>query len=254
VAQESGVYVLYRNEAPKSTEASKDFCSRVGPSHKCFCSHTLGDHGAPKKTRRGLEPPSCNACGCKGFTYVPNEPEEVGDHWISRRPGFVPGQWSPACRCNHRAHEHDPVSMKCRKCTGCFRFDGHFGCIVCDGHAQDHITVFETAQERVNAGRPVHEAFFPLSRHGEEEFRDLVFGGQERRGSTTTQRITTTQAPLRIASQTTQQAPPSVTCQSAPTSAFEDFTPLRTTCALCNTPFRTASSKFCSNCGAGRQQ
>lgn len=238
VALESGVYVVYRNEAPKSAQASNDFCTRVGPSHKCFCTHTLGEHGAPKTTRRGMEPPSCNACGCKGFTYVPNEPEEVGDHWISRRAGFVPGQWAPSCRCSHRANEHDPVTKKCRKCTGCFRFDGHFGCIVCDGHAQDHITVFESAQERVDAGRSVNEPYFPLSRKGEEEFRDLVFAGN------TANRIERSGAPQQR--QITQQRQP-----AQPTR--DVFQPPPTSCTLCGTPFRSLSSKFCSNCGAGRQ-
>ncbi|CUG88460.1 Hypothetical protein, putative [Bodo saltans] len=254
VALESGIYVLYRNEAPKSAEASRDFCSRVGPSHKCFCTHTLGEHGAPKKTRRGLESPACNSCGCKGFSYVPNEPEEVGDHWISRRPGFVPGQWSPACRCNHRANEHDPVSKKCRKCTGCFRFDGHFGCIVCDGHAQDHMTVFESAQDRVDSGKPVNDAYFPLSRRGEEEFRDLVFGAKAGGGGGGGNRITGPRAPLQIQSQprTQPQSPPPAS-RAQPSAAFSDFTPPSTACALCNTPFRSMSSKFCSNCGAGRQ-
>lgn len=220
----TGIYVVYRNEAPKSASASSDFCTRVGPSHKCFCGHSLADHGQPKKTRRGLEAPLCNACGCRGFMYVPNEPEEVGDHWISRRAGFVPGTWSPSCRCNHRAWEHDPVTKKCRKCTGCFRYDGHHSCIVCEGHAQDHFTIFECAQDRIDARRPVHEEYFPLSKRGEEQFRQVVLG--ERR---------------------------QLMHQQQNERAMIGIAKNPMICGNCNSPYRSSSSKFCSNCGSGRQ-
>lgn len=171
VSAETGTYAVWRNESCKDP-AHADFCSRVGPNHKCFCTHTLQEHQRPMKKGRFVQPPSCTACGCRGFQYVPNEPEEVGDTWLSRRKGFVAGSWYPKCRCTHGSNDHDPVSMKCKACTRCFRFDAHYACAVCDGMGSDHMTMFETEAERLAAGRVVGPAYAPF--FDDQEIRDAL--------------------------------------------------------------------------------
>lgn len=225
-------YVCWRNEsAPKS---SRDFCCRVGPSHKCFCSHSLADHDAPRAGRRGQrEAPKCLQCPCKAFQYVPNEPEEIGEHWISRRKDFVPGSWSPKCRCTHGAVAHDAVSKKCTQCRGCFQFEPQYACLVCDGKHEDHFTVFETSSQRDQMGLPTGPEFFPLVGQSPEVLA-AVFGSQ-RIEEDLTQRPSLLSAP-RVRDRTL------VANNEAPA-----------TCVKCGSPFKSVASKFCSLCGCPRQ-
>lgn len=173
-SEATGVYAVWRSfpdlSSFSNTSSSRDEsdCCRVGPSHRCVCTHLLAEHQQPKKVapRRGggtINNPPCAACGCKGFSYVPNEPEEVGDHWITRRKGYVAGSWFPKCRCGHGTNEHDSASLKCRTCARCFRMEPHFSCLVCNRPATAHQTIFETAEDRASAGRTVGAAYFPFA-------------------------------------------------------------------------------------------
>eukprot|EP00760_Papus_ankaliazontas_P028396 PhM_4_TR3678/c0_g1_i1/m.20184 len=159
----TGLYVVFRN-----MNNGKD-CCRVGPSHKCFCTHTLADHD----TRNRRAP--CRACGCTLFSYIPNRPEEIGENWLPRRQGFDITTWAAKCRCGHGHDAHAPGgSHSCRACR-CMAFDSHFLCVVCDKHWEEHETVFESEAERVAAGRPVGDAFQPLS-DVDPEYSEIVFG------------------------------------------------------------------------------
>lgn len=180
MAIEQKVYGVWRNENARH-EVNRDFCSRIGALHRCFCGHPLSAHngGIVGKDRRGFpEAPRCGNCPCEGFRYIPNEPEEVGEHWLSRRPGFVPGAWEAKCRCGHGSSSHDQSARRgggCNACRNCYGFDGHFLCGSCDGKFTDHVTVFETEAERRAAGRPVREDFIPL-KGLDWEVQEIVFG------------------------------------------------------------------------------
>lgn len=48
-------------------------CTRIGPSHVCFCGHAYSSHKFGKSAL-----PKCLQCKCKIFEYVPMRPEEIG--------------------------------------------------------------------------------------------------------------------------------------------------------------------------------
>ncbi|GFR40194.1 hypothetical protein Agub_g754, partial [Astrephomene gubernaculifera] len=163
IAMETGIYGVWRSS--KGTD-----CTRIGPTARCFCNHSYADHFfvSPKSPY-----PICKACSCRGFAFVPSRPEEVGEWWLPRRKGFNVHTWRAKCRCGHGHDEHDPNARRCR--CGCSMFQSNFACLVCDLKWEDHETVFETAQERLMAGRPVGQDFRPLA--DDAPIRDLVFPG-----------------------------------------------------------------------------
>jgi hypothetical protein len=167
-AQATGLYVSYRYEG--SGKHQGEDCIRVGPSHKCFCGHALREHAAKGKRPTLM----CEACPCKAFAFVPNRPEEIGEAWLPRRKGFNIHEWSPKCRCGHGSADHRGTRpMPCGKC-GCGAFASHFLCFVCDGSWEDHTTIVESEAERASNGKPVGQAYEPLSQN--PEFKELVFG------------------------------------------------------------------------------
>ena len=44
-----------------------------------------------------------------------------------------------------------------------FRFISNFACLSCDGKWEEHVTLYEDEQLRKELGKPVGEAFYPLS-------------------------------------------------------------------------------------------
>mmetsp|Transcript_37592 Transcript_37592/g.49541 ORF Transcript_37592/g.49541 Transcript_37592/m.49541 type:complete len:350 (+) Transcript_37592:240-1289(+) len=153
LAIESGVYAVWR-----SLKNGQD-CTRIGNRHRCFCGHSYGDHKfATKKSRHQ----ACLACGCKRFEVVPTRPEEIGAWWLPRRKNFDVRSWRPKCKCSHSHEDHDPNIRSCKLCV-CNLFNSDYCCLNCDGLQEEHEVVFESEEERVQTGRPVLEAFFPLS-------------------------------------------------------------------------------------------
>lgn len=184
-AMADDIYVVWRNESAAPPK-SRDFCCRVGPSHRCFCNHPRRSHAVAR--RRGVTVfAACSECVCECFLYVPNHPEEVGDHWLSRRKDWDPSKWSPKCRCGHGSHAHGPRRPnRCSTC-GCGQYTPHFACVVCDGAGDSHWTIVESSADRQAQGFPVGEAFCPLSRPQDTSLRQLVFdaspGSQRGRGA-----------------------------------------------------------------------
>lgn len=174
LAYEKGVYCVWRaTEEPRLRGANNDFCCRVGARHRCFCGHTFANHLEPSPSRGGLtQQHPCQDCGCKAFKYVPNEPEEIGEGWLTRRSNWDPAKWSAKCRCDHGHRDHDPATLTCRAC-GCCGFQSHFLCVVCDLPWEAHQTVYETEAERHKAGFPVRQDYFPLS-NIDWDVRELV--------------------------------------------------------------------------------
>lgn len=175
-AIDTGIYAVYRNSTGQD-------CTRVGPSCKCFCGHLLSEHAFV--SRKSVYP-RCTSCACQAYQFVPRRPEEVGDWWLVRRKGFNVHTWRAKCRCGHGHDEHDPVHKRCR--CGCARFTSNFACLACDKLWEDHETLFESAQERMAAGRPVGEAFRPLA--GDQAIREAVFPGEHQAGAAAHARAT----------------------------------------------------------------
>jgi hypothetical protein len=57
------------------------------------------------------------SCVCEAFAYIPSRPDEVGEFWLAKRPGFDATSWRAKCKCNHA---HDRHESKFKRCKGLF--------------------------------------------------------------------------------------------------------------------------------------
>lgn len=236
--------------------ANDDFCTRVGYRSVCFCGHNLACHTMPavggkggKGGKGGADSTPCGeaGCGCRRYQYIPNCPEEIGEGWLSRRKDWDAKQWSAKCRCGHGAKHHHAGTFACRDC-GCAQFASHFLCVVCDQPWEAHETVVETEAERLSAGRPVREDFFPLS-GVDWEVRELVLkdatGGGALAPPPSHKRIA---GPPAKHSATTTALVEEIGPDGDPVEALPEY------CPSCATIFRSAESNFCVKCGQQRRR
>ena len=104
-------------------------------------------------------------CGCQRFLYAPGRPEEFGEFWLPKRRDFDRESYRMKCRCQHTHEEHAPYPSPFR-CTAkrcsCLAFTSASICAACDMHWEEHDTIFETEQERQNAGRQISKWFCVL--------------------------------------------------------------------------------------------
>ncbi|XP_066916647.1 protein FAM221B-like [Clytia hemisphaerica] len=155
-ALEQGLYIGWR--CPEFTWD----CIRLDSKSRCFCDHNLDSHepfkgGKTKKLK-------CLQCPCKSFNFIPQRPEDIGEWWLRRRPGFNEAIWRAKCRCKHTHVEHNPETRKCRvRGCGCFRFESNFLCAACDRHLEEHSTFFENADIRRQQGLPCGEDYLPFN-------------------------------------------------------------------------------------------
>lgn len=171
-AIETGVYIGWR--CPEF----KHDCIRVCKSSKCFCGHLLSDH-AEYTGKSTMVPCAAPRCQCKAFAFVPSRPEEAGEFWLQRRPGYDPSTWRAKCKCKHTHEEHHPTGLRrCRmRGCGCSKFFSNFLCAACDRHWEEHETSFETASMRKDTGLPYGEAYLPF--HEFPELRNVVLTGRQ---------------------------------------------------------------------------
>ncbi|XP_041755429.1 protein FAM221B-like [Coregonus clupeaformis] len=157
-AIQTGVYVGWR--CPDFTWD----CFRVGNSSMCFCGHHLYEHG--KYTGSSVRVPCLvPSCSCGAFAFMPSHPEEVGEPWVRRRPGFDSQVWRALCRCKHPHQQHSPRAGHSCRVGGCrcVIFHSSFLCASCDQHWEQHETFFDTEQSRRKQGLPFGEAYMPFA-------------------------------------------------------------------------------------------
>ncbi|KAH3757672.1 protein FAM221A [Pelomyxa schiedti] len=112
-------------------------CRLIGPSSKCFCTHAYRSHSVDTPDKKVFC--KVKGCTCKLYEYIPCH-----------------GSFRIKCSCKHFFDEHSPAGRKkCLKtgCT-CMAFYSPTSCS-CGQHWDEHVTVFETRQERMESGRPV---------------------------------------------------------------------------------------------------
>ena len=154
-ALEQGIYIGWR-----CPEFNWD-CIRLDSKSRCFCDHNLENHEPYKRGKSKLK---CFQCQCKSFNFIPQRPEDIGEWWLRRRPGFNEAMWRAKCRCKHTHVEHNPETKKCRaRGCGCFRFESNFLCAACDRHLEDHSTFFENADTRKKKGLPYGQDYLPFN-------------------------------------------------------------------------------------------
>nr|CCC94403.1 unnamed protein product [Trypanosoma congolense IL3000] len=249
-AMNTGVYVVWRCDKPKLSGANTNFCVRIGARHRCFCGHSLKEHEEPRQTNDRVVSPGCTLCGCLRYAYVPNEPEEVGEGWLSRRANWKPSSWSAKCRCGHGHLKHDPKSHNCNECF-CASFISHFLCVVCDCSWEAHETAFQSEGKRMKLGLPVREKFFPLG-DVEWSLRDAILNGPTSNAKAPPPcipRVTMSAGRVPSGRVCLSATPPNQRSIRRPPSAAQ---PLPPHCSECGAIFRSPQSKFCSNCGKPR--
>ena len=168
-AVESGVYIGWR--CPEYTWD----CIRLGEDSRCFCNHKLSEH----MPFIGKTPLPCNSvkCTCKSFAFIPERPEDIGEWWLQKRPGFDIALWRAKCKCKHTHDKHDPRSRRCRvKSCVCFTFESGFLCAACDKHWEDHETFFDYTNSRLEKGLPAGQSYVPFNEI--PEMRDLALSGK----------------------------------------------------------------------------
>ncbi|GMH87110.1 hypothetical protein TrVE_jg10939 [Triparma verrucosa] len=171
------LYVLFRSSS--SSSPNPDFCSRVGPTSRCFCGCPFSEHAIKGK---GKSSKCRNCAGCRRFQFIFSRPEEVGDDYLPRRRGFNMNTWRAKCRCGHSHEEHcGPRGTTACTACGCGSFDSNFLCLVCDRHWEEHDTVFETGEERLDEGLPVGSDFIPLSEA--PSLQSEIFGAGQKSAS-----------------------------------------------------------------------
>ncbi|GMI47982.1 hypothetical protein TrCOL_g6323 [Triparma columacea] len=155
-ALRTGTYVVFRNVEKELTKRSVlPDCFRLSYDSPCFCGCTLADH-----LEIGGRCKSCRSCRLYKFVYT--RPEEIGDGHLVRRRGFNVTKWRYRCECGHTHLDHRGPTGPCKEC-GCGGFRGFGLCVSCDGAYKDHEVVVETEEDRRREGRPVGEAYIPLS-------------------------------------------------------------------------------------------
>ena len=168
----TGLYVTWQS----TKHNRKDDCTRVGPRSKCFCGHSYAGH---MKSRDRRKPCQHTKCRCKGYAFIPQRPEECGDWWLTRRKGFNVNNWRCKCNCGCAHDRHHPHLKHCLDC-GCGTFNSNFLCIACDGHWEEHETVYESEQERRQNGTSFGPAFRPLA--NTPNIRSHVFDATQKTG------------------------------------------------------------------------
>nr|XP_039271344.1 protein FAM221B-like isoform X2 [Styela clava] len=189
-AVETGHYVGWR-----CPECTWD-CIRVGEESKCFCGHLLNQHRYFNGTKSQV---SCaiHDCRCRSFEFVPSRPEDVGEFWLKKRPGYDPSTWTAKCRCKHSHTNHSPIGVRRCQFKGCrcHQFESNFLCAACDRHWEDHQTFFETEDIRVANGLPIGEAYIPFAELS--ELRDMALTG-DAKNSKSYLAIKETQSPFAL--------------------------------------------------------
>ncbi|VDK38173.1 unnamed protein product [Taenia asiatica] len=172
----TGIYVAYR---PTGTKFNQQDCLRVSSTGRCFCSHLLKEHNKFSATSRNT---ACtqSGCSCKRFLFAPGRPEDFGEFWLPKRRDFNREAYRMKCKCKHTHEEHvchpSPFRCNAKRCN-CLAFSSASICAACDQRWEQHDTVFETEEERKNAGRQTGEDWYPFSEL--PAMRDIALTGED---------------------------------------------------------------------------
>ncbi|KAJ8029109.1 hypothetical protein HOLleu_28431 [Holothuria leucospilota] len=170
---QTGIYVGWR---------CPDFkwdCIRVSRMSRCFCGHILDEH-ASFNGRSVRVPCRQQGCPCRAYEFIPGRVEDIGEFWHQKRRNFDPTSWRAKCKCKHTHIEHEcKTSLKrCKHAgCGCGSFMSVFLCAACDQHWEQHITVFETEEDRRQNEIPYGEDYLPFAEM--PNLRNMALTGNE---------------------------------------------------------------------------
>jgi len=142
----------------------------IGPATKCICDHRYKDHNYTNAPDKKV---ACKVkgCPCSCFYYVP-----------------VHGSSDFKCLCKTSYRVHDPVTKKCpsvpgKQKTTSGKFSSTWSCS-CNSQFGDHITIIESREERIAAGKPVDDVnrmmgeFDAITNGGLVNFTSMVSGAE----------------------------------------------------------------------------
>lgn len=200
-AVQTGIYIGWR-----CSEFKWD-CIRVSSQSRCFCGHLLGQH-APYNGKSTRVPCKHHGCQCKAFQFIPGRVEDIGEFWHQKRRDFDPSSWRAKCRCKHTHEEHE-CKTSLKRCKypgcGCGAFTSNFLCAACDQHWEQHITVFETEEDRRQNGIPYGKDYIPFAEM--PNLRNMALTGDEDDAGPTYRAITDGLGPIPQSRAITQDTP-----------------------------------------------
>lgn len=129
-------------------------CKLVGPETLCFCQHRYKQHKTDFEnfpTSNRQVKCEVRGCRCSGYFYQPKN-----------------GSQPLRCHCKHQATEHDvSLPYKCSKAVKCKcdGFKSSFRC-GCGDKTEDHRTLIESRNQRLERGHPVSKVEPPYKAMG----------------------------------------------------------------------------------------
>ena len=162
-AQLSNKYVSYINKDNYNNIIGKnDICYRLGKNNMCVCGHGFSRHFLLFCDEEFKS--NCKKCECKQFKYIPIFPEETSEYKKAYLIEFEYDNWKAGCRCGHNWTKHNFINdEKCEECN-CEGFKSNFCCGICGNSWENHITLFQTKEQREKNGQNVGIDYDPFTR------------------------------------------------------------------------------------------
>ena len=164
-------YISYINiETNKEDDNEKNnICFRIGKNNMCVCGHSFSRHNLYQRGSEFIS--NCKKCVCNKFKYIPIFPEETNEYTKAYLLDFKYDDWKAGCKCGHNWTYHNfNKGEKCEECN-CAYFKSNFSCGVCGNSWENHITLFETKEERKKYGKTIDSDYEPFT---QEEIENIL--------------------------------------------------------------------------------
>ena len=159
-AQLSNKYISYININNYNNDRN-NICYRLGRNNMCVCGHGFSRHYLLICNEEFKS--NCKKCECKGFKYIPIFPEETSEYNKAYLIDFEYDEWKARCKCGHNWTKHNFINdEKCEECN-CEGFKSNFCCGVCGNSWENHMTLFQTKEQREKNGQNVGIDYDPFT-------------------------------------------------------------------------------------------
>ena len=165
-AIENNKYISFinkdNNNENNDNNGKNNICFRLGKNNMCVCGHTFSRHDFQKSNSKFDS--NCKKCKCNKFQYIPVFPEETNEYTKAYLLDFKYDDWKAGCKCGHNWTKHNfNNGGRCNECN-CEYFKSNFFCGVCGNSWENHITLFETKEEREKSGEPIGNDYEPFTK------------------------------------------------------------------------------------------
>lgn len=167
----SNKYISYINivKDKDNVNDKNNICFRLGKNNMCVCGHGFSRHYL--SLGDGEFKSNCKKCKCKKCKYIPVFPEETNEYTKAYLLDFKYDDWKAGCKCGHNWTKHNFINEdKCEECN-CEGFKSNFCCGVCGNPWENHITLFQTKEQREKNGESVGNDYEPFT---QEQLENLM--------------------------------------------------------------------------------